>query len=46
MTLDAGWHGVHWNGMNEAGRQAASGVYFCQLKTDGYKKAILMQLVR
>jgi hypothetical protein len=45
-TLDAGWHGVHWNGTNEAGRRVASGVYFCQLRTEGYRKAVLMQLVR
>jgi uncharacterized protein (DUF362 family) len=45
-TLGAGWHGVSWDGVNEAGRRAASGVYYCQLRTGDYKKAILMQLVR
>ena len=44
--LDAGWHGVRWDGLNGSGRRAAPGVYFCQLRTAGYKKAILMQLVR
>jgi hypothetical protein len=44
-TLDAGWHGVAWDGRTGAGRRAASGVYFCRLRAGGYKKAILMQLV-
>lgn len=45
-TVEAGWHGVSWDGSNEAGRRAASGVYFCRLNAGEYRKAILMQLVR
>jgi hypothetical protein len=45
-TVEAGWHGVAWDGLNEAGKPAASGVYFCRLRTRDFKKAILMQLVR
>jgi hypothetical protein len=45
-ALGAGWHEVPWDGLNDARAQAAAGVYYCQLETDGYKKAIIMQLVR
>jgi uncharacterized protein (DUF362 family) len=44
--MGAGWHEIPWNGLNDAGRRAADGVYFCQLKADGFEKAVLMQLVR
>ena len=45
-TVDAGWHEVPWAGDTDGGRMAASGVYFCQLETRGYKKAVIMQLVK
>lgn len=45
-ALSAGWHEVPWDGLNDARMQAAAGVYYCRLETDGYKKAIIMQLVR
>jgi flagellar hook assembly protein FlgD len=45
-TIDAGWHEVPWTGDTDSGRRAASGVYFCQLEANGYKKAVIMQLVR
>jgi uncharacterized protein (DUF362 family) len=44
--LAAGWHEVPWTGLTDAGRTAACGVYFCQLETRTYKKAVIMQLVR
>jgi flagellar hook assembly protein FlgD len=45
-TLGAGWHDVPWDAQNDAGRQVAGGVYYCQMKTDGFEKAIIMQLVK
>lgn len=45
-TVGAGWHEVPWTGDTDSGRRAASGVYFCQLETPGYRKAVVMQLVR
>jgi len=29
----AGVHSIHWNGTDDAGREMASGVYFCRLQT-------------
>jgi len=31
--LDAGRHSIRWDGSTREGRQAPSGVYFCQLST-------------
>jgi uncharacterized protein (DUF362 family) len=45
-TVQAGRHQVPWDGLNDAGRRVAGGVYFCQLKANGFEKAIIMQLVR
>jgi uncharacterized protein (DUF362 family) len=44
--IGSGWHDIAWDGMNDSGSRAAGGVYFCQLKANGYKKAIIMQMVR
>jgi uncharacterized protein (DUF362 family) len=44
--VGTGWHQVPWDGMNDTGRWVAGGVYFCQLKTNGFERAIIMQLVR
>lgn len=44
--LSNGWYDVPWTGLTDSGRRAAAGVYFCRLETTGYKKAIIMQLVR
>ena len=42
---DAGDHAVVWDGRNEAGARAASGVYFCMMKTaDGTSGAKLILL--
>lgn len=34
-TLPAGWHGRAWDGRDDSGRVAASGVYFYRLDADG-----------
>jgi uncharacterized protein (DUF362 family) len=44
--LSNGWYDVPWTGLTDNGKRAAAGVYFCQLETTGYKKAMIMQLVR
>ena len=41
-----GWHETAWAGDTDGGERAAPGVYFCQLQTPAYKKAVIMQLVR
>jgi uncharacterized protein (DUF362 family) len=45
-VVGSGWHEVAWDGLNDSGRRAAGGVYFCQLMTDSFRKAIIMQMVR
>jgi hypothetical protein len=37
--LDATTHEVQWNGTDNQGRQAASGVYYCMLQTDGQRES-------
>lgn len=44
--LDAGEHTVHWNGANDSGRAAASGVYVYRLETDGQVATRKMVLVK
>lgn len=44
--VKSGWHDIAWDGTNDRGARAVGGVYFCQLKTSGYEKAIIMQMVR
>ncbi len=42
----AGYHTVHWNGLNTLGRPASSGVYFYRLEADGKvisKKMVLLR---
>jgi uncharacterized protein (DUF362 family) len=44
--VSAGWHDVAWDGLSDSGRRAAAGVYFCRLKTKGFERAVIMQMVR
>ncbi|MGD9402792.1 MAG: DUF362 domain-containing protein [bacterium] len=44
--VGSGWHDIAWDGMNDRGARAAGGVYFCQLRANGYEKAVIMQMVR
>ena len=46
QTKGAGWHTVGWDGYCDSGRSAASGVYFCLLRTKKHKKSIAMHLLR
>ncbi len=35
---DAGYHSIIWNGMDDAGREVASGVYFYKIKSEDFKQ--------
>lgn len=43
---NTGSHSVAWNGMNEAGRPVAGGVYFYRIKADEFTAAKKMVLIR
>lgn len=45
-TVGFGWHRVNWDGRNDSGRHVSSGIYFCQLVTGSYRKAIIMQVLK
>ncbi len=42
----AGQYRVFWNGGNQNGNLVASGRYFCEIKTTGYRKIIQMTFVK
>ena len=44
--VEPGYHRVSWNGEDEAGRSAASGIYFYQLLSDGFSETRPMVLLR
>lgn len=45
-TETTGTHEVRWNGTNDAGGAAASGVYFCRLLTDEFTAVRKLVLIR
>jgi hypothetical protein len=45
-TLPAGTHEVIWDGRNDKGDPAASGIYFCGFKTPGYIEVKRLLLTR
>ncbi len=45
-SLAAGNHRLQWDGRDEAGRPAASGLYFCRLRFHQQQKVIKLQLLR
>jgi len=45
-TLFAGWHQVPWDGFSDYNKPIASGVYICQLNSESFQRAIIMQLVK
>ena len=44
--VSAGKHTVVWDGKDDAGRVASSGVYICRLETGAYRKTIKMLFTR
>ena len=44
--LPAGWHAVTWRGVDDGGRAAASGVYFCRLVAAGEAGTRKMLLIK
>jgi uncharacterized protein (DUF362 family) len=45
-TMASGWHRLEWDGKTDAGKIAAAGVYYCQLRTANFQKAVIMQKVK
>ncbi|RPJ41486.1 MAG: carbohydrate-binding protein, partial [Candidatus Latescibacterota bacterium] len=45
-SIAAGRHEVVWNGRDDAGRDAASGVYFCRLSASGHTETRRITLIR
>ena len=43
---NAGWHQARWDGRDAAGREVASGLYFCRLEAGGISRTIKVALVR
>lgn len=42
----AGQHAVLWDGTDDSGRAAASGVYFCRMEAESYQRTSRMALVK
>jgi len=42
----AGTHAVHWDGKDESGREAGSGIYLCRMKTGAFSQVNKMVLLR
>jgi|GEM_PF-2959167 len=45
-TKQAGEHTVHWNSLDEAGNEVATGVYFCKLQVGDYTETRKMILLK
>jgi len=45
-NIGSGIHRIHWDGKNETGSLAASGIYFCCLKTQSFSKTMKLILLR
>ena len=43
---ESGWHEAVWDGRNEGGRPAASGIYFCRMQAPGYERAEKLVLLK
>jgi flagellar hook assembly protein FlgD len=45
-TRPAGTYEAVWNGKNEKGFTAASGIYFCRMEAGDYERTLKMVLLR
>jgi len=43
---EAGSYEVVWDGANDRGRRTASGIYFCRMEADDYRRTVKMVLLR
>ena len=43
---EAARYSVEWDGLNDAGKPAGSGIYFCSMKTPSYAKSFKMIILR
>jgi flagellar hook assembly protein FlgD len=43
--MNVGIHEIAWDGTNESLNQAASGVYFCQIKSSDFSNTIKLILI-
>jgi len=44
--LEPGWHTVEWDGRDDAGRRAGSGIYFVRMTAGGRHHQLRLALVR
>jgi uncharacterized protein (DUF362 family) len=44
--LGPGWHQARWNGRDDSGRKVAGGIYFCEIRSNGSRKSLPLNLVR
>jgi flagellar hook assembly protein FlgD len=42
----AGSHTVQWNGRDDREQTVSSGIYFCEIKFQAFRRIIKMQLIR
>jgi myo-inositol-hexaphosphate 3-phosphohydrolase len=45
-VVGPGSHNINWNGRDDSGRPTASGIYFCQLLSDGFSETRPMVLLK
>ena len=45
-VVDTGTYEVKWNGLDQSGNQASSGVYICQIVSENYSQSMRMTLVK
>ena len=45
-AVEAGYHTAVWDGRDERGKSAASGVYFCRMEADGFDDSTKMVLLK
>jgi hypothetical protein len=45
-TMEYGYHSVIWNGIDELGQPVSSGVYFSELRAEGFRKSKKMLLIK
>jgi hypothetical protein len=44
--LNEGNHTLQWNGLNDNGKKAGAGIYFCRLQSEGFSETIKLLMFR